>query len=97
MDITNKNYKNKKLVGVLPGSTITASGGPLTPTKKHTRKRRRSRGWIRGIKKANGKTYYYYCYSQRNARGDYPEKVEYLGTAEKIRQAVKEDKSLRVR
>lgn len=52
-------------------------------------KKSKRHGWIRGIRKANGKNYYYYCWSERNAAGEYPEKKEYLGTAERIRSAVK--------
>jgi hypothetical protein len=83
---TNENKKNKKLGGV---TTPAMSKKPIlqrNPPKKHTRKHR---GWIRGIEKANGKTYYYYCYTRRDGKGNYPEIKEYLGTAERIRHAVK--------
>jgi hypothetical protein len=78
---TNKNINGKKLDGL----TISATSGKpklqLNPSKKHTRKHR---GYIRGLEKANGKTYYYYCYTPRDRQGNYPEKTIYLGSAEKI-------------
>jgi hypothetical protein len=85
--ITNDNNKTKKLGGVTTPSTRGKHTLQLNPPKKHTRKHR---GWIRGIKKANGKIYYYYCYPRRDAHGEYPEIKEYLGTAERLRQAVKD-------
>lgn len=89
MTNTNENNKTEKLGGVTPGFTSEVPELQVNPPKKHTRKRRRSRGWIRGIKKANGKTYYYYCYSFNDGHGNYPEKKIYLGSAERILENVK--------
>lgn len=51
-------------------------------------KKKKRRGWIRGHN-VKGKTYYYYCLTgPRNEAGEYPTKEEYLGTAERIREAV---------
>jgi hypothetical protein len=84
---TNNNINTKKLGGLTTPATSKKHTLQHNPPKKHTRKHR---GYIRGIKKANGNVYYYYCYTPRNAHGDYPELKEYLGTAERILQAVKQ-------
>ncbi len=82
---TNENKNGKKLDGLTPSPT---SGKPTlqhNPSKKHARKHH---GYIRGLKKANGLVYYYYCYTPRNSRGEYPEKMIYLGSAESILKKV---------
>ena len=84
--ITNENKKVKKLDGLNPSPTSKRPKLQLKPSKKHARKHR---GYIRGLEKSNGKTYYYYCYTPRGPHGDYREVMEYLGSAEKIREKMK--------
>lgn len=60
--ITNENKKVKKLDGLNPSPTSKRPKLQLKPSKKHARKHR---GYIRGLEKSNGKTYYYYCYTPR--------------------------------
>jgi len=86
---THENKNGKKLDGLTPSPTREQHALQLNPSKKHTRKHH---GYIRGLKKANGRVYYYYCWAERNAAGEYLEKSEYMGTAERIRAAVKEEK-----
>lgn len=82
---TLKITPGEKLGGVTLGDSLVTPIPKPTPPKKRSKKHA---GYIRG-KKVNGGTYYYYCWIERNAAGEYPEKSEYLGTAEYIRQKVK--------
>lgn len=64
----------------LSHSFVTPIPKPRAPKKRS----RTPRGYI-VKKKINGRDFYYYCWHERNAAGEYPQKSEYLGTAETIR------------